>query len=226
VTGFEVVRSRSDAATFHAQRVPEPARAALWWHEVTRPALVLGSNQDDAMVDRGACARAGVDVVRRRSGGGAVLLVPGEVAWLDVILPRHGPGWSDDVHRPMVWFGTHLVAALAAAGVGGALDVHHGPMRTTPWSSMICFDGLGAGEVSRDGAKLVGISQRRTRGAARLQCCWYLHHDPSALVGLLEGADRPPVAALGPVATAAVTTEVLDELTRRLPGTDGGPPGE
>ena len=34
-----------------------------------------------------ACAAPGVEVVRRRSGGGAVLLVPGEVVWFDVVVP-------------------------------------------------------------------------------------------------------------------------------------------
>ena len=91
--------------------------------------------------------RAGVDVVRRRSGGGAVLLIPGEVVWIDVILPAGAEGWSDDVHRPMVWLGEHLAAAFAGAGVVGA-DVHDGAMISSETSRLVCFDGLGPGEVS------------------------------------------------------------------------------
>ena len=63
-------------------------------------------------MDHEACERAGVAVVRRRSGGGAVLLVPGEVTWLDVIVPPGSAGWSDDAHVPMVWLGRHLAAVL------------------------------------------------------------------------------------------------------------------
>ena len=37
-------------------------------------------------VDLEACAGAGVEVVRRRSGGGAVLVEPGSVVWVDVLV--------------------------------------------------------------------------------------------------------------------------------------------
>ena len=47
--------------------------------EASGPAVVLGSTQPEATVDAGAAAAAGLDVVRRRSGGGAVLaLTPAE----------------------------------------------------------------------------------------------------------------------------------------------------
>ena len=164
---------------------------------MTGPALVLGSTQPDEVVDRAACAAAGVEVVRRRSGGGAVLLMPGDVTWVDVVLPAGSPGWSDDVHRPMVWLGRHLAAALG----GDALHVHDGPMVVTDWSRTICFDGIGSGEVMLGDRKLVGISQRRTRLGARLQCCWYRRYDPRELVALLDPAHRPLVEELLPVAT-------------------------
>ena len=94
--------------------LPDPAEPEVWLHEITAPALVLGSTQRDDVVDAAACERAGVEVVRRRSGGGAVLLLPDEVVWVDVIVPAGGAGWVDDVHRPMVWLGEHLAAAFAA----------------------------------------------------------------------------------------------------------------
>jgi lipoate---protein ligase len=154
-------------------------------------------------------------VVRRRSGGGAVLLVPGEVIWIDVIVPLGSIGWSDDIHGPMVWLGHHLVAVFETLGVGAGLAVHEGRPLTTVWSPAICFDGIGAGEVMLGGHKLVGISQRRTRHAARLQCCWYSHHDPTALVDLLVPEHRPAAAALRPVATLDVPG-VAERLVDRL----------
>jgi lipoate-protein ligase A len=68
-------------------------------------------------------------------------------------------------------------------------------MVRTAWSSLVCFSGLGPGEVHAGGRKVVGISQRRTRGWARFQCAAYLRWDPDALVALLA-EPRPPVAAL------------------------------
>jgi lipoate-protein ligase A len=185
--------------------MPDPARCEIWQHDVTSPALVLGSTQDDSIVDAVACRRAGVDVVRRRSGGGAVLLRPGEVTWIDVIVPAGTTGWATDVHAPMVWLGQLLGRAFAGSvGAGTDLVVHEGSMVSTAWSSMICFDGVGAGEVLVDGRKLVGISQRRVRHAARLQCCWYARYEPDELIGLLDAELRPSVADLAPVATVPV----------------------
>lgn len=221
---YELEVGRSTAAAFHARVVPEPARPAVWVHEITRPALVLGSTQRDDVVDADAVAARDVDVVRRRSGGGAVFLAPGEVVWVDVIVPAGHPGWSDDVHGPMVWLGRHLREAIAEASDGApdGLRVHEGAMETTAWSSLVCFDGVGAGEVLVGAAKLVGISQRRTRDAARLQCCWYVdgarpHRD---LVGLLAAGRRGALdaGALRPVATlsADVARRVATSLPARL----------
>jgi lipoate---protein ligase len=199
---YRLVRSSDSAAAFHARLVPEPARPELWWHDVDAPALVLGSSQDATVVDTEACDRAGVAVVRRRSGGGAVLLVPGKVTWLDVIVPNGGDGWSDDVHQPMRWLGRHLGAVVGSlVGSNQQVRVHDGPMVTTTWSSQVCFDGIGVGEVLLDGRKLVGISQRRTRGAARLQCCWYSDHDHDELRALLRAPHRPAREDLAEVAT-------------------------
>ena len=215
---YRLVRSASTAGEFHARAVPEPAPLEIWWHHVTSPALVLGSTQPADGVDRGACARAGVDVVRRRSGGGAVLLVPGEVTWIDVIVPVGSPGWADDVHAPMMWVGRHLAGLLGELLGERTVSVHEGPMVSTEWSRVVCFDGLGAGEVLLDGAKLVGISQRRTRHAARLQCCWYSEYDPAVLVGLFEPAVRPPITDLQPVATVsrAIADAIPAALAARL----------
>lgn len=213
---WRTVRRRSTAGDFHALPIPDSAEPEIWVHDVTRPALVLGSTQrDDGIADIEACQRAGVEVVRRRSGGGAVLLVPGEVTWVDVILPAGHAGWSDDVHRPMVWLGEVLGSAFEAAGVDD-VAVHDTAMVTTDHSSLICFDGIGPGEVLLNGAKLVGISQRRTRSAARLQCCWYSTYDPTALSSLLVGAPDP--AALNPVATvdAGTAAAVVDSLAASL----------
>ena len=56
--------------------------------DVARPTLVLGSSQpDDAAVDRARVAERGIEVVRRHSGGAAVLVEPGAAVWVDVTIP-------------------------------------------------------------------------------------------------------------------------------------------
>ncbi len=129
------------------------------------------------------------------------------------------PGWSDDVHGPMVWLGNGLAGAIERATGIDDLAVHDAPMRTTPWSRLVCFDGIGAGEVLLGGRKLVGIAGAEARDAARLQCCWYSEYDPQRLVALLDpAAGRPAAVDLAQVATlpAGSADAIVRELVAAL----------
>ncbi len=218
---WSVERHVGSATTFHGRGLPEPARRAVWWFEVAGPAVALGSTQRPEVVDARAAASAGVEVVRRRSGGGAVWLAPGDTTWVDVILPAEDPRWVDDVGRAATWLGHAWVEALAALGVDG-IDVHEGPLVRSAWSDLVCFAGLAPGEVVADGRKVVGISQRRTRHAARFQCAVLHRWDPLPLLDVLalDPADRAraageladAAAGIGPVAPAALVAGLLARL--------------
>ena len=181
---------QGSAAEFHARTVEEPARRAVWWSSVDRPALVLGSAQRPEVADADALAAAGVELVRRRSGGGAVLLVPGEVVWADVIVPAGDPLWDDDVGRATHWLGRDVGggargvrAARRRRSIAGRWSARRGRRS----SASPVSDRARCRSARR---KVVGISQRRTRGWARFQCAAYLRWDPAALVALLAAA--PP----------------------------------
>ena len=202
---WKVERSSGPASVFHSREMPAVIERSVWIHEVSAPALVLGSAQRADIVDTATIGS--VEIVRRRSGGGAVLLIPGEVLWLDVLLARQDPLWVDDIGKSSHWLGAVWVDAL---GVG---EVHHGSMIKTRWSSSACFAGLGPGEVTVDGRKLVGISQRRTRAGARFQCAIYGSFDPARLPSLLglSADERAAMSAeLAPVVTSpALLSELL-----------------
>ncbi|MGI8809631.1 MAG: lipoyl protein ligase domain-containing protein [Acidimicrobiales bacterium] len=151
--------------------------------EVTDSAVVLGSTQPGSVVVPGTPA------VRRRSGGGAVLVEPGALVWVDVLVPARNPLWEVDVGRAFAWLGRAWVGALADAGVPGA-RAHDGPLVTTTWSRLVCFGGMGPGEVTLDGAKVVGMCQRRTRAGALFQCAALLDWRPRRLLDRLVLADR------------------------------------
>jgi lipoate-protein ligase A len=204
VTRFVVEHVRAGAAALHDLQ-PSPRRQA-WRCHVVRPALALGSTQPAGVVTADAANDDDVDLVRRRSGGSAVLLVPGEMIWLDVVVPRGDPLWSDDVADAMLWLGEVWRAALDPWFPRAR--VHRGAMIRPPLSSVVCFAGLGAGEVTdAAGSKLVGMSQRRTRAWVRLQSMCHLRWRPEwyrrllgeSLAGLEDALDRTAVATISDV---------------------------
>jgi lipoate-protein ligase A len=142
----------------------------------TVPALVLGSTQ------RGP-VETDLAVVRRRSGGGAVLVGPDDPLWVDVDLPAGDPLWDADVGRSFHWLGRAWAGALADLGV--TAEVHTGGFEPGEWGRVVCFAGRGPGEVFLGGAKVVGLAQRRTRAGARFQCAVPTRWDPDRLVDAL-----------------------------------------
>lgn len=223
MTTWAVERAIGSAAAFHARPLPDPVARLVAVLEVDRPALVLGSTQDPATADATACRAAGVEVVRRRSGGGAVLLDPGQVLWVDLVLARGDPLWDDDVGRAATWVGRAWATALGAVDPGtDPPAVHEGGLVRTPWSGLVCFAGLGPGEVVRGGRKVVGVSQRRSRAGARFQCAGALGWDPARLAGLLAlpATDQARLAAdlaEAVVPVAASAPALIDALLAALP---------
>jgi lipoate-protein ligase A len=188
--------------------------------EVERPALVLGSTQPDAIVDPGALGAAEVELVRRRSGGGAVLLVPGDALWVDVVLPRSDPLWDDDVGRATWWLGRAWAAALGELGLPAT--VHESGLVRTRWSPLVCFAGWGPGEVAVGGRKAVGVASRRNRAGARFQCGLGRTWDPGPLLELLALDPRERAEGRRDLAAAAIGVdrsagEVVGALRRSLP---------
>ena len=224
---FALERVRGTVAELHEQSArlvagPVPVRSARAHQPVDR-AVVLGSGQPDDCVDREACAAAGAQVVRRRSGGGAVLVEPGGLVWVDLVVPARDPMWRADVGQAAWWVGEAWARALSQAGRPG-LEVWKGPMLPREWSSLVCFAGLAGGEVTGpDGSKVVGISQRRTRHGALFQCACLLRWEPSELLRLLRMAPAARARAAGELSGVAsgagggTQDEILAHLVRALP---------
>ena len=222
MTRWSVDRRVGDAATLHAFEPPSDGRAALVIADVQRPALVLGSTQPADVVDHDRARDRGLDIVRRRSGGSSVVLVPGGQLWIDVWVPAGDALWVDDVAAAAIPVGESWAAALAASGWAG-LTVHRGGAEAAPWSDLICFAGRGPGEVfTADGRKLLGLSQRRTRDWIRLQCLVHRRWSAvEALAGLsladhervaAEVALRESVAAIGATDESALVTGLIAAL--------------
>ena len=171
---------RDSAEFVHGRDLP--AERAIWRASISDSAIVLGSKQDANIVDEQVCRRDGIAVVRRRSGGGVVFLQADEHLWIDFVVPRDDELWRDDVGESMWWVGDLWADALAKCEIADRdqLRVHRGGLERSALSDFICFGGLGPGEVSLHGQKVVGISQRRTREMARFQCVVHKSWSPGA----------------------------------------------
>ena len=171
------------ARDFHASDLA--IDTSIWHVQVDAPAIVVGSSQQMSAIDAQCAASLGYEVVKRRTGGGAVL-VNDSALWVDITLPRSHRWWIDDVSKSMLWLGDVWKSVLetymdAQRHDLPTLHVHHGSMIRTPLSDAVCFAGLAAGEVLANGRKIVGISQRRSREGARFQCVVYSQWDDSWL---------------------------------------------
>jgi lipoate-protein ligase A len=146
---------------------------------------------------------------------------PGALLWVDVLVPAGDPLWEPDVGRAFAWLGRAWAEALGDVGVPGA-RAHEGGLVASPWSRLVCFAGLGPGEVTVAGAKVVGMCQRRTRVGALFQCAALLEWQPERLLARLALAEeeRRRVArelagvarALDEVDPEQLATALLDRL--------------
>jgi lipoate---protein ligase len=184
----------------------DPYRAAAVRTVVVRrapgPTLVLGSTQPESLVDHGAADRAGVHILRRRTGGGAVLLEPADPLWLDLWVPRGDPLWNDDAAAAVQWVGAWWSGALAEVGFGASqVQVAGGP--PDPLARVVCFAALGAGEVHQGGKKVVGVAQWRSREGSLIHSAAYERWSPEPLLDLLAFDRVHREAALSQLAGAA-----------------------
>lgn len=224
--GWQLERRAGTASALHADSASAVAEPAAERHlmvmEAEAPAIVLGSTQPEQHIDLALAEREGIEVARRRSGGGAVLVTRQAVLWVDLIVPAGDELWEDDVGKAAWWVGDAWAGAVRSLHVDGQISVWKDRLRSTDWSSRVCFAGVGPGEVLIDGRKVVGVSQRRTRSAALFQTAALLEWMPAELLRLLaldaasrrRAGDEVGSAALGLGRSPA---ELLDAFLANLP---------
>ncbi len=198
------------------ERDPDRRRVSVC--RPTGRAVVLGSTQRPSVIDAESAHAAGLDIVRRRSGGGAVLVTPDDPVWVDAWVPVGDPLWKADVTGAFAWLGATWAAALSRLGVAEVQVQGDGPGACTRWSSLVCFGGVGAGEVTVAGRKVVGLAQRRNRSGAWFHGACVLRWDPTLLLEVLDLS--PGERAAAATGLGAAVTGVVDALTGH--GSDRG----
>jgi lipoate-protein ligase A len=121
------------------------------------PAISLGWHQDAGEIDHGKCSEAGIDVVRRPTGGRAILHSH-EVTYSVVMTASQKSVLS--VYQQI---SNALVRGLRALGADVALEKSqpHFPSLYRSPSSVACFASAARYEIHIAGRKLVGSAQRR-----------------------------------------------------------------
>ena len=137
----------------------------LYWF--APPCLSLGRMQPDSDVDRAACARDGIDVVRRPSGGRAVLH-DDEVTYA-VVCRVDDPRFGGDVMTSCGRIHRAVAAGLTRLGVvttAHAATVDDRRALRASAGGADCFARASAHELlDGSGRKLVGSAQARRAGA-------------------------------------------------------------
>jgi lipoate-protein ligase A len=214
----------SERPLFDADAIRGIERRTAFIRRADRSTLVLGSTQDARIVDTVAMAHRRVELVRRRSGGGAVLVQPDRAVWFDTWVPRADPLWSDDVAASSAWVGRWWAESLGAPD----LDVHTGGPIRSRWSDLICFAGVAAGEVRHRGRKVVGVAQWRGREGSLCHSLAYLAVDWADLTELLDLGDERADAVRDLEATTVAASKLvrvdraglISNLIGRLPDPD------
>lgn len=174
------------ASEFHADPMIHVDLRTVRFLEVARNAMVLGSSQDPSQIDAGVLNRFDAELVVRRSGGGAVYLSPSNQLWIDISIPKQDRLYCEDLRRSFLPIGSLVLEALSEIS---SLDfqMHSGPLVGGELGRAICFAGIGPGEITVEGAKVVGISQRRTQKGAVFQCTMYLRYPLTEMEEIMSG---------------------------------------
>jgi lipoate---protein ligase len=144
-------------------RVWEPAE---WF-------VILGrGNQADREVDLSACGKRDIPVLRRSSGGGAVLLGPGCLCY-SIILPIESDTRLFSSKSTNEWILERISRSLSGLSVA--------PIETRGDSDLTLGD-----------RKIAGHAQRRKRNALLFHGSLLLNFDPSPMETFLRAPSRSP----------------------------------
>lgn len=145
------------------------------------PAVSLGRHQPVADLDQAAVAAHGYDIVRRTTGGRAILHID-ELTY-SVAAATTEPRVAGGVMDAYLRLSNALVAGLQQVGV--AADKAGADVRAGPDVSAACFEVPSAYEITVQGRKLMGSAQSRRAKYVLQHGSLPLHGDITRLIDVL-----------------------------------------
>jgi lipoate-protein ligase A len=181
------------------------------------PTVSLGYAQPlDETVDRARCAELGIGLVRRPTGGSAILheAPEREVTYSVAARGDDFPG-ADDVLETYRVIGRGLAAGLGRLGVAAELAPLVRGRREAVGPPAFCFGRTGTYEIAVGGRKLVGSAQRRQRGAFLQHGSVVLGADPARIRAVFPG-EADPTLGMTTLAEALGAPPAFDAVVAAL----------
>lgn len=184
-------------------------RATLRFYAWQSPTISIGYAQRSRDIDLSACRASMVSVVRRPTGGRAVLHHR-ELTY-SLTLPMCPPWTTISIAESYRRINLCLSRGLERLGLHARVGDH--PSRAGGALSSFCFAALSRHEVLVDDKKIIGSAQRRFPTALLQQGSILLDFEPIGILDLFPAAER--VAAASALRTVGSLREGLGRLPDR-----------
>jgi lipoate-protein ligase A len=185
--------------------------ATMFVVTVARPLIVLGSSQARDVLDSD---RLGDTPLRRRKGGGGLVLLRPDDLWIDWWIPHDDDRWSHDLHVSSAMAGGWWAEALRKV-TSEPVSVYEGPLEGDLEFRVVCFAGRGPGEVFVADRKAVGLTQWRVREGVLLSTV--VHAQPTSdVLAYLAHVPEGLSDALNHQVLSSLNLERPDELVDDL----------
>ena len=125
------------------------------------PCLSLGHAQPFADVDMSRIQQCGWEVVRRATGGRAILHTD-ELTY-SVIAPADEPRVAGSILESYDRLAQALLLAVQRLEIPVEMKAHVNPTEAMPFSNPVCFEVPSSYEITVDGKKLIGSAQARKK---------------------------------------------------------------
>jgi lipoyl(octanoyl) transferase len=184
-------------------------RATLRFYAWETPTLSIGYAQRCDDVDVTACRTTMVALVRRPTGGRAVLHQ--QDLTYSLILPLRPPWTTFSIAESYRLINMSLLRGLERLGLKATIGRR--PRQSDGALSPFCFPAISQYDVMVGKKKVIGSAQRRFPGALLQQGSILLDFDPSGILALLRRDKQ--VAAAGALGTVGSLREALGRLPDR-----------
>lgn len=192
-----------DEAILEAYRAGE-APPTMRLYDWAIPTLSLGYAQRTTDVAFEACEREGVEVVRRPTGGRAVLHGVGDLTYS--VVASGAEGFPESVADSYCLIAKAIIASLQTLGLEAELT----PGARSSGTASACFATATRADLTASGLKVVGSAQVRRQGGFLQHGTLMLTQEPAAIAPLLvSGVPPKGMASLATLKGHAIDAQAV-----------------